>query len=178
MGSTEISVILGVNNEMRYLLPAEKYFVGEKELDEKFNSIFLPDSVLHEKEFRCDFPEKCTGRMTARNLIDPLQTPPFLILTDPINFMQIERTEKNIYFPEIITICDNAKYILHGRVYSTSAEGSHFYTVCYKVIDNKPFLVRIDNLDNRIVILTSNMDKARKILKNYPKTVYACYKKL
>ncbi|KAI9254211.1 hypothetical protein EDC94DRAFT_247586 [Helicostylum pulchrum] len=63
------------------------------------------------------------------------------------------------------------------RVYSTSSDGSHFFTVCYKIIDNKTFLVRIDNLNNSIRIITSDMEKARKILRKYPKTVYACYKK-
>ncbi|KAI9273813.1 hypothetical protein EDC94DRAFT_579786 [Helicostylum pulchrum] len=162
--------MLDVENDMRNSFSAEKSFVGEKELDEEFNAIFLHRTVIREKKFRCRSPG-CGGVITSRNVIDSLDAPPFIFLSDPTGFMQVQRTESNIYLPETISICTNATYTLHGRVYSTSSDGSHFFTVFYKIIDNKTFLVRIDNINNSIRIITSDMEKARKILRKYPKTV-------
>jgi hypothetical protein len=83
-----------------------------------------------------------------------------------------------MYLPTKITIYSGVEYILHGRVYSTAYSGSHFFVMCYTMINDVKYLVRIDNLDAKIKIVSSDMEKARKFLKHYRNTVYACYKKI
>lgn len=174
-----IPMLLDVPDDMRDSISAEKSFASEEQLEKEFNSIFLYTSIIREKKSKCRDYGECTGVVTARNLIDPLNTPPFLYVSDPTNFTEKENIRPNIYFPERIEICNSsAVYTLHGRVYSSSSNGDHFFTVCYKIINTTKYLVRIDNLYSNIKIITSDMVKAGKILRRYPLTVYACYKKL
>ncbi|KAI9336901.1 hypothetical protein BD770DRAFT_243028 [Pilaira anomala] len=176
---TAIPMLLDVPDHMKDSIFADKSFASEEQLEKEFNSIFLYTSIIREKKFKCREYGECTGVVTARNLIDPLNTPPFLYVSDPTNFTEKENIRPNIYFPERIEIRNSsAAYTLHGRVYSSS-NGDHFFTdVCYKIINTTKYLVLIDNLHNNIKVITSDVIKAGKILRRYPRTVYACYKKL
>lgn len=97
-------------------------------------------------------------------MINSLDIPPFILVSNPINFIKANRvysadifpTTRNIYFPEKATISDYLKYIPCGRVYSSVTSGDHFCKVCYKIIDDINYLIRIDNLDKKIINVTSD----------------------
>ncbi|KAI9271112.1 hypothetical protein EDC94DRAFT_597220 [Helicostylum pulchrum] len=103
--------------------------------------------------------------VTAINMVNPSNTPLFLFVSDSANYTERNNIYVNsTYLPDKITLFQDVKYVLHGRVYVTSRNGHHFYTVCCKLIDGRKCLVRIDNLHNSIPILTFGMDKDRTIL--------------
>lgn len=177
----DFPVILEIpNDQMRESISIEKKsFECEEELEKTFNSGFHQFVVSRELKARCRSFGSCSGTITSKNIIDAEDAPPFLFVGDPTLFMpkDTDRLEPNLYLPENIYICDSVKYILHGRVYASQRTGYHFFTVCYKTINNVKYLVRIDNLLPKIIIITSDMEKARKIIRRYPNTAYTCYKK-
>ncbi|CAO3652500.1 unnamed protein product [Mucor fragilis] len=61
--------------------------------------------------------------------------PKFMFVQYGANFVRDRSPANNIYMPTYITISQTVKYKLHGRAYSTSFDGRHFYTRCYKTID-------------------------------------------
>lgn len=83
-------------------------------------------------------------------------------------------------FSRNISISPNSHYQQHGRVYSTFSTREHFFNVCYKTIIYRiNYLIRIDKLrlDKHTIMITSDMNKVRQIIKRCPGTVYVCYKK-
>lgn len=172
---------IDLDPNMRTALAAfnRKCYFDEDDLATEFSSIFKYQKLYRTRTGKCN-NYSCSGKMRHSNLVDHTSLPPFLFVGDPSNNLAVTRQSNipdNLYMPSTLKICDGVEYELHAKVYSTSPRGLHFYTVCYKVIDNKTYLVRICNLSTHIIIITSNMQKAKTILKYSDNTVYACYKK-
>jgi hypothetical protein len=126
-------------------------------IENGFSKYYVDHHLVNVKNYRCrSFTLECEGRVTAANNFPSL--PPFLFVIDPTNLYNPDRTRpgnvSNIYKPSKIVVSDTVPYTLHARVYSTIARGMHFFTLCFKLIDYNYYLVRIDNIKGKMVIVT------------------------
>ncbi|KAI7888789.1 uncharacterized protein EV154DRAFT_604503 [Mucor mucedo] len=146
ISDTRFVDLLDIDDLMRDFLLDTQECSSEEEQEKEFCSVLLHHLVVREKKFPCTYETDCKGMVTATNEIIDSHTPPFLFITDPTNFVRRHESfssnsenaninHSNIYFPENISLTKNSQYQLHGRVYSTSSTGEHFFTVCYKIID-------------------------------------------
>ncbi|CEP10478.1 hypothetical protein [Parasitella parasitica] len=171
----DFPVFIDLNANLYNILSnRDQVYINETAIKTKFEEFFKKEHIFQQKLGKCR-QENCSGAMMSRNVIEDQLFPPFLFILDLCNF--VSYGTKNVYFPSVIQINDNVKYTLYGRVYSTMSWGCHFYTICYKLINGKLCLVKIDNLEQPMVVLTSDLDEAARILKTVENTVYTCYKK-
>ncbi|KAK4520330.1 uncharacterized protein ATC70_008464 [Mucor velutinosus] len=154
-------------------------FFNEAALDAKFNDLFREKVLEEHQKGRCNAP-RCDGVSTSfRSLPQDNQFPKLMFVQDGANFVLGRTAGNNVYMPTYIHVSQTVKYKLHGRIYSTSFDGVHFYTRCYKTIGGIVYLVDIDNWQQQqMKVLTSDLDVAERLLKDISKTVYACYKRV
>jgi hypothetical protein len=149
--------------------------------DKEFNEYFYKNHIERTMNTSCRIAtENCEGRLISTNVVDEAALPPFLFVIDPTNlYHRGDRHQNvtNLYMPFKIDISNSTSYTLQAKVFSTARAGIHFATYCFKTIEDKQYLVCIDNLKEKMYIITSNMQTAKQILTQKENPVYACYKK-
>ncbi|KAI7893314.1 uncharacterized protein EV154DRAFT_479538 [Mucor mucedo] len=133
--NSEMQPVIEVGLEMRTSFSAERTFASHQSLDDEFSAVFKYEHVVREKKRACRF-EGCTGTATCQNTVSLQDFPPFLLLG---NAREAGIALETTNFPSILQISEKLNYEIKGRVYSSSYDGSHFYTVCYKTIGCIPY---------------------------------------
>lgn len=154
-------------------------FLDEAELDVMANDLLKKDVFEVHHKGKCSTLGCRSVSRSLKVLPDEDQFPSFLVVLDGANSHRDRTAGNNVYLPTSLSMSQNTRYKLHGRVYSTSFTSEHFYTRCYRTIGGVVYLVDIDNLNKQeMKVLTSDPDVAERLIKDVTNTIYVCYKKV
>jgi len=118
------------------------------------------------------------GRLLCTNIVNRTTVlPTFIFICNGRDFVGNEEGDEEDA-PALLYI-EEAVYALHGRVYSTSRSGSHFYSIGRVNTESGQFLAEFDNLaDSNIRKIAEKEKDIERRLSEKLFTVYLCYKKI